>query len=252
VTQRTLSWVAAAVLSLLSTQAVALESGFYLGAIGGNASTDTSKSELDAFERIPFATGFSSSLDDSDTAVGIVLGGQLGKWFAVEAQIIDLGEYSYSATQTDPNVFASAPRDLTIRSETSYEAAAFTVSGILTVPVGEQVAFGFRLGFAASAVESRFSYQERRGNNLYYSESYDNDAEASDIDATFGVSVEWAPVRHFGVRLEYQRINQVGAEDDDYDYDYDFDDDYGDYYDGEDEHGGRDVDLISLSLIGRF
>lgn len=248
-TQRTLSWIAAAVFGLLSTPAMALESGFYLGAIGGHASTDTNKGELDALERIPASTGFSSSFDDADTAVGIVLGGQFGRWFAVEAQLIDLGEYSYTANQTEPNVFTTAPRALDIRSEYTFEAAAFTLSGILTVPVGEHVAFGFRLGVAASAVESRFRYQERRGNSVYYSESYDNDAETSDIDATFGVSVEWAPVRHFGVRLEYQRINQVGSEDDEYDYDYDFDDDY---YDGEDEHGGYDVDLFSLSLIGRF
>jgi hypothetical protein len=243
--------MATAMLGLLGTStASALESGFYLGAIGGQARADINKSEYDMYEVDPFANGFSSSLDDSATSVGMVLGGQFGRWFAVEAQLINIGKFSYEATQTDFDAFISAPQDLDIRTESSIDAAAFTLSGILTVPVGEQVAFGFRLGFAATAAESRYRYEERRGNIVYYSESYDNDAEASDIDATYGISVEWAPVRHFGVRLEYQRINNVGAEDDEYDYEYD-DGDYYDY-DDEDEHSGHDVDLISLSLIGRF
>ena len=251
-TQRTLSWMAAALLGLASNTAAALESGFYIGAVGGNASIDISKREFDAFERDPLASNFTSSFNDSDTAKGLVLGGQFGRWFAVEAQLIDLGEYTYKSSQRVVNYFASAPRDLDVRSRTSFEAAAVTLSGILTVPVGEQVAFGFRLGLSSTAMETKSSYQERRGNGVYYSDYYDNDADATDIDATFGVSVEWAPIRHLGVRLEYQRLNQVGAEDDEYDYNYDYDDDYYDYYDGEEEHGGSDVDLLSLSVIARF
>jgi len=233
-----------AALSLLaSTNAAALESGFYMGAVGGQTSIDIDKGEYDRFERYPNSTNFSSTLEDSDTGFGLYFGGQFGRWFAVEAQLVDLGKYTYKATQTRPNLFGSAPRNVDVRSESSTEAAVGTVSGLLTVPVGEQVAIGLRLGFSVSAAENRYEYEERRGNSVVYSESFDNDAEASDVSATYGVSLEWDPARHFGMRLEYQRFNDVGAEDDDYDYIE---------HDDEDEHGGSDVDLISLSLIARF
>jgi opacity protein-like surface antigen len=246
--------VTAALGLLSSTSAMALESGFYLGVIGGQASVDLSKSEYDLYERDPFSTGFTSSLDKSDTAIGIVIGGQFGRWFAVEGQLMDLGEYSYKASQTIPNYFVTAPRNLEVRSETSTEAAVGAVSGILTVPIGEQFAIGLRLGFAVNVTQSTYEYVERRGNNTFYSESFDNDANASDVGATYGVSFEWAPTPHVGVRLAYQVIKEVGGEDDDYDYDddddFDFDDD--EYFDDVPEQDGRDVDLVSLSLMYRF
>lgn len=243
-TKRTSSRVAIAALGLFgSASAMALESGFYLGAVGGSGRVDISKSEYDAFDRLSSSTGFSSSLDDSDTSVGLVAGGQIGRWFAVEAQLISLGEFTYESRQTIPNVFGSAPRNLEIRSRTATEAAAFTMSGILTVPIGESVALGFRLGLSATAAETRYEYEERRGNSTYFYDEYDNDAEASDVSATYGVSIEWDPVRHFGMRMEYQLFKDVGAEDDDYD---------GRYYDDEEEHDGHDVDVVWLSLIGRF
>lgn len=229
---------------------MALESGFYLGVVGGQASVDVSKSEYDAFERDPLASSFSSSLDDADTSMGIVLGGQFGRWFAVEAQLIDLGELKYSASQSVP-YFSTAPRNIDAFYDTSVEAAAATLSGILTVPIGEQVAIGFRLGFAANATETKYEYAERRGNSTLYYEADDNDADASDVGATYGVSVEWAPTTHVGVRLEYQIIKDVGGEDDDYDFDIDDEDD-DDFYDDVPEQDGRDVDLVSLSVFWRF
>jgi opacity protein-like surface antigen len=253
VAQRKISLVATAVLGLLgSTSAMAVESGFYLGVVGGQANIDVSKNEYDLYERDPFSSNFSSSLDDSDTSIGIVLGGQFGRWFAVEAQLINLGELSYSSSQTIPNVFATTPRNLDIRSDVSVEAAAASLSGILTIPIAEQFSIGVRLGFAANATETSYEYEERRSNSRVYYETDDNDAEASDIGATYGVSFEWDPTPHLGVRVEYQIIKNVGGEDDDYDYDDDFDFDDDEYYDDVAEQDGRDLDLISLSLVWRF
>lgn len=231
---------------------MALESGFYLGAVGAQTSIDVNKSEYDLYERAPFSTGFSSSLDDSDTAFGFVVGGQFGQWFAVEAQLLNLGEYRYQSSQTIPNYFSSAPRSLELRSDVTVEAAALALSGILTIPVGEQFAIGLRLGFAANASESEYRFEERRGGSSLFSDYFDDDGEASDVGATYGVSFEWAPTAHVGVRLEYQVIKNVGGEDDDYDYDDDdfFDDDY--YYDDVEEQDGHDANLISLSLLYRF
>ena len=252
-TRRTISWMTTAMLGLLgSTSAMALESGFYLGVVGAQSSVDLSKSEYDLYERDPSSPNFSSSLDDSDTSIGIVLGGQFGRWFAVEAQLIELGEYTYRSSQTIPNFFGSAPRGLDIRSESSTEAAVGALSGILTIPAGEHVAIGVRLGFAVNATESSYEYEERRGNSTFYSESGSDEAEASDVGATYGVSVEWAPTTHVGLRLEYQIIKNVGGEDDDYDSDGDFDFDDDVYYDDVDERDGRDVDMMSLSLFYRF
>jgi len=238
--QRIVAMTATGLLGLLSsTGALALESGFYLGALGAQATLDVDKSE---FSGGP-TSNYSSTVDDTDTAFGIFAGGQFGRWFAVESQLIDLGKYSEATSVSLTNYFPTAPRNLDVHSRASIEAAAFTLSGILTIPIGEQVAIGLRGGFAVSAAETRYEIVERRGNTIYYQESDDNDAEASDLTATFGVSVEWDPSQHFGMRLEYQRINDVGSEDDDYD---------GEDFDDEEEHGGYDIDLISLHLVGRF
>jgi hypothetical protein len=248
-----MSWTVLAALGLLSsTSAMALESGFYLGVVGAQTSIDVNKSEYDIYERAPSSTGFSSTLDDSDSAFGFVVGGQFGRWFAVEAQLLNLGEYSYRSSQTIPNYFGSAPRSLELRSDVSVEAAALALSGILTIPVADQFAIGLRLGFAANASDSEYRYEERRGGSSLFSDFYDDDGEASDVGATYGISFEWAPTAHVGVRLEYQVIKNVGGEDDDFDYDDDdfFDDEY--YYDDVEEQDGHDANLISLSLLYRF
>ena len=245
--QRKIS-IAAAVLGLFgSTSAMALESGFYLGVVGAQASVDIDKSDLDPIITDP-STNFTSTLDDSDTSYGIVLGGQLGRWFAVETQFIDLGKLSYSASESGP-LFPNGPRIDTRYSE-SVEAASAILSGSLTVPIGDHLAIGFRLGLAINAVEASYYYEERIGNSVY-SESFDNDGEATDTGATYGVSVEWDPTTHFGVRLEYQRITNVGGEDDDFDFELDNDDE-DDFSDDIEEQEGEDVDLVSLSLVWRF
>lgn len=241
-TRRMLAWTATGLIGLLgSTSAGALESGFYIGAIGAQATADYGL--RDVFGRDVDRPSFSGQLDDSDTAVGLVLGGQFGRWVAVETQIIDLGEYSSSGAYTLTNFFSTAPRNLDERYGESITAAAITLSGILTIPIGEQFAIGLRGGFAVTAAETEYEFVQRRGNITVFQDSDSNDAEASDLTGTFGISVEWDPTRHFGMRLEYQRINDVGSEDDDYD---------GEDFDEEEEHSGYDVDLISLSLIGRF
>ena len=239
-TQRIAAWTAIGLFGLLgSTSAFALESGFYIGAVGAQATIDYDEASITG----PGVTNYREKLDDSDTAFGLVAGGQFGRWVAVEVQLVDLGKYSSELSATLPNIFPTAPRNLDISSRLTMKAAAATLSGILTIPIGEQVAIGLRGGFAVTAAETTYLIVERRGNTVYYSEEDDNDAEASDLTATFGISVEWDPTRHFGMRLEFQRINDVGSEDDDYD---------GEDFDDEDEHSGNDVDLISLSLIGRF
>jgi hypothetical protein len=239
--QRILGLTAIGLLGLLgSTAASALENGFYLGVLGAQGKMDIDKNDL---LEGPTATSFAASIDDTDTAFGFFAGGQFGRWIAVETQIMDLGKYSAASSVVLPNYFASTPRGLDVHSKVAIEAAAVTLSGILTIPIGEQVAVGLRAGFAVTAAETTYEVIARRGNSVYYSESGDNDAEASDLTATFGISVEWDPTPHFGMRLEYQRINDVGSEDDDYD---------GFEFDDEAEHSGSDVDLISLNLIGRF
>lgn len=241
--------IASAVLGLLgSTNAMALESGFYLGVVGAHATADVSKSEYDALEQDPSATSFSSSLDKSDTSIGIALGGQFGRWFALEAQLINLGELQYSSSQSVP-YFSSPPTNVDVRYRETLDASAATLSGILTVPLGEHFAVGFRLGLAANVTEANYELEARRGNNTILYETDSNDADASDTGATYGISFEWAPTTHVGVRLEYQVIQNVGGEDDDYDFELDGGDIY---YDDVPEQDGRDVDLVSLSLFWRF
>lgn len=224
-----------------STSALALESGFYMGAVVGQSSIDVSREDYDRWERNPRSANFTSSLEDSDTALGLFFGGQFGRWAAAEAQVMHLGKFRYKATQTIPNVFSTAPRAVDTRSESKVEPAAVTLTGILTIPFGQQLALGVRLGVAFTVTDTNFEYEDRRGNVIISSFS-DKDVEDFDdtsenISATYGLNLEWDPTRHFGLRLEYQRIADVGEDD-------------------ENEFGqaseGADIDLLSINAIVRF
>jgi opacity protein-like surface antigen len=236
--------MATALLGLLAgTSAMALESGFYLGAFGAQASIDLDKAKIDGEFRDPLATEFSSKLDDFDSAYGIVLGGQFGRWFAVEAQLIDLGEIHYSVTQSG-RLFPGGPVFDSRYGET-VEAAAVTLSGILTVPIGDRFVIGLRAGVAVNATETSYRYEERFGSGYFTDE---DDGSTSDSGMTYGIIFEWAPTQHLGLRLEYQRITKVGGDGGDFYY---FEDDE-DYFEDFEKRDGEDVDLFSLSVLYRF
>lgn len=227
-----------AIVGLLSAHAaVALESGFYVGALGGQTEVDVSKSELDEEERLNIASTFQSSFDDGDTGIGVYIGWQFGGWFALEAQYTNLGEAVYSANQTVTNVFPTAPRNADIRSETSSEITAASLSGLITVPIGDQFAFGVRLGVAATQADFHSQADFLRGATRF--EGFDESESTDGVSGVYGINFEWDPTPHFGLRLEYQRFKDVGE-------------DEGDEDDDEDDIEGFDVTLLSLSAIGRF
>jgi OOP family OmpA-OmpF porin len=234
-TRRMVSVVATSVFGLLgATNANALESGFYAGALVGQTEVDIDTDALDAAAQDP-GLGIRSTVDDSDTGFGVFVGWQFGRWFALEAQYADLGKAGYRADQTITNFFPTAPRDLTTSVGIATDSSAISLSGVATIPLGEQFAVGVRLGAARSEVKYTTDGIGMRGTevlvSLGESDTRDN------VAAVYGVSLEWDPIARFGMRLEWQEFKDVGKENGGA---------------GEDDTDGFDVTLLSLSAIGRF
>jgi opacity protein-like surface antigen len=131
------------------------------------------------------------------------------------------------------------------RYDETVEAAAVTLSGILTVPIGDRFAIGLRAGVAFNATETSYRYEERLGSGYFTDE---DGGSTSDSGMTYGIIFEWAPTQHLGLRLEYQRITKVGGDGGDLYY---FEDDE-DYFEEFERRDGEDVDLFSLSVLYRF
>jgi OmpA-OmpF porin, OOP family len=157
--------------------ALAQETGFYLGGALGQSSFDVD------------CTG-ATSCDDKDSSWKIFGGYQFNKHFALEFGYADLGETTASV---------SVP--------------PFTVNLALEATVWDLVAVG------SLPIADRFSILGKIG--LYRADTEINgtvpglgsDSEsASNTDLTFGIGARYDFTRNLGVRLEWQRYQDVGGE----------------------------------------
>jgi OOP family OmpA-OmpF porin len=178
--------------------AIAQDTGFYVGGALGQSSFDVD------------CTG-TTSCDDEDSSWKIFGGYQFNKNFALEFGYADLGEATASV---------SVP--------------PFTVNGSLEATVWELVAVG------SLPLADRFSIFGKIG--LYRADTDINasvpglgSASESDsnTDLTFGIGARYDFARNLGVRLEWQRYQDVGG-----------------------DFGGAtlesDVDVMSVAVIWKF
>lgn len=178
--------------------AFAQDTGFYVGGALGQTSFDVD------------CTG-ATSCDDEDSSWKIFGGYQFNKHFALEFGYADLGEATASV---------SLP--------------PFTANGALKATVWELVAVG------SMPIADRFSIFGKIG--LYRGDTdFDvtvpglGSASESDsnTDLTFGIGARYDFTRNLGVRLEWQRYQDVGG-----------------------EFGGvtleSDVDVLSVAVIWKF
>jgi OmpA-OmpF porin, OOP family len=192
-----------AILGLTSTMAfvdpaLAQDTGFYVGGALGQTSVDLECSPT------------STSCDEEDSSWKIFGGYQFNRHFAVELGYSDLGEVS----ETEPTILGNVTGAL--------KATVWDLVAVASMPIADGFSIFGKVGlyradtdFTASAI------------GLSVTESDSN------TDLTFGVGARYDFTRNLGVRLEWQRYQDVG----------------GTFF-GVDVEG--DVDVISVALIGKF
>lgn len=191
--------------------------GWY-GGIGIGNSKVKSDSTCSDFADL-FDPGFSCSSDDTDTGWKVFIGNQFNKNAAIEFGYVDLGKFT---TNVSGNV--TVPPTIAMTASGDAEPKGFNLSLVGSLPVSNEFSLLGRIGLfhwdldvSASASGGGFSASA--------SDS------ASGTDLTFGVGAQYDFSKTAGVRVEWERFQDVGDEN---------------------TTGQSDVDLLSLSLVFKF
>jgi OmpA-OmpF porin, OOP family len=146
--------------------------------------------------------GAGVSCDDKDTALKLFVGTQINPNFAAEATYQNFGKVSISGGGFSAEI----------------KSYAFDLSALGMLPFGGQFAGYGRLG-------------------VYYAKSEGTsnipglaNVSENNTGLTYGLGLQWAPIRNLGVRLEYQVYHDVGGGD----------------------LGKGDIDVLGLSALYRF
>lgn len=209
-----------------AADARAADSGFYVGGLVGATSFDVDEADFAGIEDVFGGTGLAvtitdSSLDDSDTAFGAVVGYRFLPWLAAEARYVDLGEATYRARGTVSAVESAAvPFDLRLKAKV--KGPALSVLGILPFADRWEAYARGEVLFADTEFEASVNVD---GDAASASDS------ANSTDFGVGVGIGANLGEHWTVRAEYERFLDVGDEE---------------------ETGEADVDLASLQVLYRF
>jgi OOP family OmpA-OmpF porin len=161
---------------------LAQETGFYIGAGVGNSSYREACADFNRLAGQADAFGCTSS---EDTAQKAFAGWRLHQYLALEVSYIDFGEAKGSGT------VAGAP----VTATTKVKAAGLSALGIL--PLSERVSVYGRLGM----LEVKTRTQIEGG--MAAVEDDDETELHVGIGALFNLARDW------GVRLEYERLNDT-------------------------------------------
>ena len=148
--------------------------GGYFGLGTVSASTDNARD---------FALAEGGTAADKTAQGHKVYGGYLWNQYGVEVGYYDLGTY---------DVMTGA-----VKSD-DFKVSAFTVSGVLAIPLGSSVTFNGKLGIAFTSAKYRC-----------YALCIYPDTNESDIAAIFGAGIGWRPVRNFTLRADLESIGEV-------------------------------------------
>lgn len=221
--------LAAAILLVLpATSAVASDTGFYLGAGFGQSdfAGDIPAQIQRAYQNDDIFSFSGGSLrEDGDDAQRLFAGYRFRPWFGLELGWVDMGRAESRYTLVEFN----APQRPPLVIDGSYE-----LDGISLAAFGEY-AFNERFSamVRAGVMNTRLDYAETG-----VSESYDFQAPGdSDTTLLFGLGLNWRMTPRWDLRLDYDRISDIGER-----------------FEFQDSTNGRfdDVDLVALNLAYRF
>lgn len=196
---------------------------WHVGGSVGLSHIDVSSSAIEEGFRVDddfVATA--TSLDDADVGWKLFVGYRLLPILALEAGYLDLGRATFDTTIVDapPPFDDITPFDIRGRAD----GKGPTVSGVLHLPLTPRVQAMARAGL--------FRWKTNFTERLPDTQTTRVDRSEEDIDLQYGLGIQFALNDEFGARLEWERLEDVGA--------------------GIGGRSGRDVDFFSLGLTFGF
>ncbi len=204
------------------------DEGFYVGVGFGASTFDQNKAEFDAgvFGSLT-DSGFTvsnpmSRLDKSSTEYNGLVGYRFSPYYGFELSFVDVGKLDYAATMTlsGGGLPSSSPGSIT--GDVSAKGPILSVIG--GVPLRKRWEIFGRVGlfYADTSIGVAASVLNA---------SSSSSISARSTDWALGIGGAFNPSRRFSVRLEYQKLKNVGDPD---------------------RTGEGDVDVIDLGLLVRL
>jgi opacity protein-like surface antigen len=195
--------------------AAAAERGLYVGGYAGQSSKDAPRDFYELFnDDIQFFSFFtptqeSTSFDDSDTAFGLIIGYRLTPHLAFEGGYTKLGQVTYTSRSSGNFPMEAGELDVNIESETT----GFIFAAVGVLPLSRDWELFARAGvlFADTKIQIGVNARGNQfvpplGNRLAGSESQGT------TNACAGVGLSRRFLETYSLRLEYQRVFEVGDE----------------------------------------
>lgn len=198
---------------LMAGQAMAADTGGYIGVSVGTSKADIDQGELDR-SLASLGVGGTTTIDDKDTAFKIYGGYQFNRNFAIEGGYTNLGKFT-------SNTIITSGGSGTLSGEWKAWSLDFTAVGIL--PLGESASLFGRAGVSAWSLNTDFRASGPGGVSTF-SES------SSGVSGLLAIGGAYNFTPQFGLRAEFERHFSVGN----------------------DDTGKSDIDLITVGLVYRF
>jgi len=197
---------------LAAVPALGAGNGWYVGVSAGQAQADGTFLQGNQLPVAVVAGTLTVSVDDKDTAWKGLAGYRFNPYLAAEFVYADYGSARVDSTFTaqrigtllDPGT-ASVTRSV----------KGFGIDLLGGLPVVEGIWIFGRLGWVQAEVQSTVStnLEASLAQGSFFSDSGEGlsrTRKSHNGSAKFGAGVEWSPTNNLGVRLEWERVNEVG------------------------------------------
>lgn len=214
--KKNLARVASALIGLVGANiAAATELGFYIGGRVGQSSKDAPRDFYELFNDDIQAFSFftptadRTSFDDSDTAFGLVAGYRFTQYLAVEGGYTKFGKVTHTSRATGN--FPMDPGSLNTKIESETSGFSFAAMGTLPLTRDWEV---FARGGVLFATNKLRIVIDATGTQFVpplgdFSGSFSDDT--TETFAAVGISRRVFEI--YDLRLEYQRVFDIGTED---------------------------------------
>jgi OOP family OmpA-OmpF porin len=230
---------------VLSAPALAEEySGFYFSVWGGSGMTDMpSRGDIDDTFDTSWVQGIldniaddyndnptnpgtwtltdlgrdPSSLDDTTSVWGALVGYRFNKWVGMEIGYVNLGEVKYDFDGVLNSNLLTVNENIDYAMGYRFSSAGPTASVVAFVPVGQHFEFNGKAGIFLADTRQTIRITDVEFKENFYHERID----ASQTELFAGIGATWNATPNLAIRVEYQKFFDVGDDDKAYEQDID-------------------------------
>lgn len=178
---------------------VSLAGNWYVGGGAGQSKSDFDVSGIQEMQQS--YPGFSTSfvMDETDTGKKVFGGYRINRHFAVEGQYADFGKFksSFSASKSSQKALSTG----------EFNATGLSVSMMGILPIGSKVSLFGKVGTLYWNATTSYTYVDN-----ITPESFNGSDDATGVSTLFGAGINVKMTKKLSVRVEYERVNDVGDE----------------------------------------